>query len=111
VTRGKQKTTRLRPRKKSSMPVVMNWMTSEEMVQRSLGVANAVELVKLVLLNASESTDVPLSMVNALRRCEESHVFAAFNFLRNRELVVCVIAIQFFIYCFMNSEVIYPYVC
>lgn len=77
----------MRKRKKSEKPASLGEMTSEEMVRRSLGIANAVELVKLVLLNAA-SAEVPLEVVDALRRCEESHVFAAFNYLRYQEYVV-----------------------
>lgn len=62
-------------------------VTSEETVRRSLGIANAVELVKLVLLNAA-SAEVPFEVVDALRRCEESHVFAAFSYLRYQDYVV-----------------------
>lgn len=77
----------MRKRKKSEKPASLGETTSEEMVRRSLGIANAVELVKLVLLNAA-SAEVPLEVVDALRRCEESHVFAAFNYLRYQDYVV-----------------------
>ncbi|KAH9562911.1 hypothetical protein CY35_05G096600 [Sphagnum magellanicum] len=79
---------RVRPRKRKDVPVSLNGMTSEETVQGSLGVANAVELVKLVLLNSSLKAEVPRPLVDALRRCEESHIFAAFTFIRNKELVI-----------------------
>ncbi|CAM6048916.1 unnamed protein product [Sphagnum compactum] len=72
----------------TSTSMSLNGMTSEETVQGSLGVANAVELVKLVLLNSSLKAEVPRPLVDALRRCEESHIFAAFTFIRNKELVI-----------------------
>ncbi len=87
---------RVRPRKRKDVPVSLNGMTSEETVQGSLGVANAVELVKLVLLNSSLKAEVPRPLVDALRRCEESHIFAAFTFIRNKELVVSLVFSTFF---------------
>lgn len=62
-------------------------------MRKSLGIANAVELVKLVLLNAA-SAEVPVEVVDALRRCEESHVFAAYNFLRYQEYAVSLVSSQ-----------------
>lgn len=87
ASRGRQRAPRVRKRKKSEKPASLGEMTSEEMVRKSLGIANAVELVKMVLLNAA-SAEVPSELVDALRRCEESHVFAAFNYLRYQEYVV-----------------------
>ncbi len=87
---------RVRPRKRKDVPVSLNGMTSEETVQGSLGVANAVELVKLILLNSSLKAEVPRPLVDALRRCEESHIFAAFTFIRNKELVVSLVFSTFF---------------
>lgn len=87
TSRGRQRAPRVRKRKKSEKPASLGEMTSEEMVRKSLGIANAVELVKMVLLNAA-SAEVPSELVDALRRCEESHVFAAFNYLRYQEYVI-----------------------
>jgi general transcription factor 3C polypeptide 1 len=87
TTRGRSRAPRERKRKKPEKPVTLGEMTSEEMVRRSLGIANAVELVKLVLLN-SASAEIPSEVVDALRRCEEAHVFAAFNYLRYQDYVI-----------------------
>ncbi|XP_020525318.1 uncharacterized protein LOC18437646 isoform X2 [Amborella trichopoda] len=54
----------------------------------SLAVANAVELIKLVFLNSSATTEVPNLLVDSLRRFNEKDIFAAFNYLKAQKFVV-----------------------
>lgn len=55
---------------------------------RSLAVSNAVELFKLVFLNASTAPEVPNMLAETLQRYSEDDLFAAFNYLRVAKIMV-----------------------
>lgn len=55
---------------------------------RSLAISNAVELFKLVFLNASTAPEVPTLLAETLRRYSEHDLFAAFNYLRDAKIMV-----------------------
>ena len=55
---------------------------------KSLAISNAVELFKLVFLNASTAPEVPTMLAETLRRYSEHDLFAAFNFLRDAKIMV-----------------------
>uniref|UniRef100_A0A7N0V6S9 B-block binding subunit of TFIIIC domain-containing protein n=1 Tax=Kalanchoe fedtschenkoi TaxID=63787 RepID=A0A7N0V6S9_KALFE len=54
----------------------------------SLAVSNAVELFKLVFLSTSTATEVPNFMAETLRRYSQHDLFAAFNFLREKKILL-----------------------
>jgi hypothetical protein len=51
-------------------------LSTEKLVHKSIAVANAVELIKLVFLNSLADTEVPKVLVDTLRRYNEFDVFA-----------------------------------
>ncbi|WOG99122.1 hypothetical protein DCAR_0518470 [Daucus carota subsp. sativus] len=55
---------------------------------KSLAISNAVELFKLVFLNASTAPEVPTMLAETLRRYSEHDLFAAFNYLRDAKIMV-----------------------
>ncbi|KAI5336749.1 hypothetical protein L3X38_016017 [Prunus dulcis] len=57
-------------------------------VYKSLAVSNAVELFKLVFLSISTAPEVPNLLAEILRRYSECDLFAAFNYLRDRKIMV-----------------------
>ncbi|XP_057977726.1 uncharacterized protein LOC131164495 isoform X2 [Malania oleifera] len=57
-------------------------------VFESLAVSNAVELFKLVFLSTSTAPEVPYLLAETLRRYSEHDLFAAFNYLRAKKMMV-----------------------
>ncbi|CAJ1966952.1 unnamed protein product [Sphenostylis stenocarpa] len=57
-------------------------------VNESLAIANAVELFKLVFLSTSISPQAPNLLADILRRYSEHDLFAAFNYLREKKIMV-----------------------
>ncbi|KAJ8464908.1 hypothetical protein OPV22_027460 [Ensete ventricosum] len=57
-------------------------------VYESLAVANAVELLKLVFLSTSATTEVQSSLVATLQLYSEHDIFAAFNYLKEKNFMV-----------------------
>ncbi|RDX90912.1 hypothetical protein CR513_27175, partial [Mucuna pruriens] len=57
-------------------------------VNESLAVSNAVELFKLVFLSTSTGPQAPNLLADILRRYSEHDLFAAFNYLRERKIMV-----------------------
>ncbi|KAJ0974336.1 hypothetical protein J5N97_016301 [Dioscorea zingiberensis] len=57
-------------------------------VCKSLSVANAVELLKLVFLNTSAAPQVQASLSATLHLYSENDIFAAFNYLKMKEYMV-----------------------
>lgn len=85
---GRTRANRRRIPKKVQKLLQNEDLSTEKLVHKSVAVANAVELIKLVFLNSSADTEVPKVLVDTLRRYNEFDVFAAFNFLRAHGLVV-----------------------
>ncbi|KAF6147295.1 hypothetical protein GIB67_009778 [Kingdonia uniflora] len=54
----------------------------------SLAVANSVELLKLVFLSTPMSSDAPNLAIETLRHYSEHDIFTAFNFLREKKIMV-----------------------
>ncbi|KAL7162716.1 hypothetical protein ACSBR2_043073 [Camellia fascicularis] len=54
----------------------------------SLAVSNAAELFKLVFLSTSTAPEVPKLLAETLRRYSEHDLFAAFNYLREKKIMV-----------------------
>ncbi|KAK3030920.1 hypothetical protein RJ639_036658, partial [Escallonia herrerae] len=54
----------------------------------SLAVSNAAELFKLVFLSTSTAPEVPNLLAETLRRYSEHDLFAAFNYLREKKIMV-----------------------
>lgn len=54
----------------------------------SAAVANAAELFKLIFLCSSKSPLVPTLLAETLRRYSEHDLFAAFNYLRDKKVLV-----------------------
>lgn len=59
-------------------------------VCESLAVSNAVELLKLVFLNTSASPEAQSSLGVTLQRYTEHEIFAAFNFLKEKNFIVSI---------------------
>ncbi|MED6172276.1 hypothetical protein PIB30_048638 [Stylosanthes scabra] len=57
-------------------------------VYKSLAISNAVELFKLVFLSTSTSSQAPSLLADILRRYSEHDLFAAFNYLREKKIMV-----------------------
>ncbi|XP_057830258.2 uncharacterized protein LOC131041249 isoform X1 [Cryptomeria japonica] len=94
---GRTRTNRRRLPKKVQKLLENEDFSTEKLVHKSVAVANAVELIKLVFLNSSTNTEVPQVLVNTLRQYSEFDVFAAFNFLRAHGLVVVGHGVQPFV--------------
>lgn len=54
----------------------------------SVAVANAAELFKLIFLSTSSAPEVPTLLAETLRRYSEHDLFAAFNYLREKKIMV-----------------------
>ncbi|CAM6083280.1 unnamed protein product [Calypogeia fissa] len=63
-------------------------LTNEQLVRDSIAVSNAVELVKLILLNCGEEAQLSGTLVEAVQRFKEDEVFAAVKYLRERGFLV-----------------------
>ncbi|KAM6598206.1 hypothetical protein CsatA_008730 [Cannabis sativa] len=76
----------------SSMPRSQAQHSGEVKVRRqvykSLAISNAVELFKLIFLSASSASAVPNILAKILRRYSEHDLFAAFNYLREKRVMV-----------------------
>ncbi|KAL2317767.1 hypothetical protein Fmac_031643 [Flemingia macrophylla] len=57
-------------------------------VNESLAVSNAVELFKLVFLSTSTGPQAPNLLADILRRYSEHDLFAAFNYLREKKIMI-----------------------
>ncbi|XP_019460992.1 PREDICTED: uncharacterized protein LOC109360501 [Lupinus angustifolius] len=57
-------------------------------VSESLAISNAVELFKLVFLSTSTGPSAPNLLADILRRYSEHDLFAAFNYLREKKIMV-----------------------
>ncbi|XP_049935440.1 uncharacterized protein LOC116260035 isoform X2 [Nymphaea colorata] len=87
-TPGKSKSNNLRQRGKFLKLLQNRGHSVKKIVRKSLAVANAVELIKLVFLNSSATTEVPKLLAETLRRYNEHDIFAAFNYLQAKKFVV-----------------------
>ncbi|EFJ22952.1 hypothetical protein SELMODRAFT_415980 [Selaginella moellendorffii] len=80
-----------RVRKKvKKKPASLQCLTTEQLVHGSVGVANAIEFIKLVFLNTSVNSDdvqLPKAFMDALHQFKEADVFTAFNFLKDHGMV------------------------
>lgn len=59
-----------------------------ECICESLAVSNVIELFKLVFLTSSTAVEVPQLLARSLRRYSEHDLFAAFNYLKDRKIMV-----------------------
>ncbi|KAE9605165.1 hypothetical protein Lalb_Chr10g0094381 [Lupinus albus] len=57
-------------------------------VSESLAISNAVELFKLVFLSTSTGPPAPNLLADILRRYSEHDLFAAFNYLKEKKIMV-----------------------
>ncbi|KAG0482922.1 hypothetical protein HPP92_011006 [Vanilla planifolia] len=61
---------------------------SVKQISKSLSLANAVELLKLVFLSNSKAVGVQASLATTLQKFSHSDIYAAFNFLREKNFLV-----------------------
>ncbi|CAK9179892.1 unnamed protein product [Ilex paraguariensis] len=61
---------------------------ASEQAHVSLAVSNAAELFKLIFLSNSTAPEVPNLLAETLRRYSEHDLFAAFNYLRDKKIMV-----------------------
>lgn len=54
----------------------------------SVAVANAAELFKLIFLSKSKAPEAPTLLAETLRRYSEHDLCAAFNYLREKKIMV-----------------------
>ncbi|GER53573.1 B-block binding subunit of TFIIIC [Striga asiatica] len=57
-------------------------------MHESVAVANAAELFKLIFLSNSKAPEVPILLAETLRRYSEHDLFAAFNYLREKKIMI-----------------------
>lgn len=57
-------------------------------IHESAAIANAAELFKLVFLSTSTAPEVPTLLAETLRHYSEHDLFAAFNYLREKKLMI-----------------------
>ncbi|KAI3803697.1 hypothetical protein L1987_31857 [Smallanthus sonchifolius] len=55
---------------------------------KSLAVSNAIELFKLIFLSTAKAPEVPKFLAETLRRYSEHDLFTAFNYLRDKSIMV-----------------------
>jgi hypothetical protein len=86
-TRRVRKCTSERLQRSAGVEIV----TNEQLVRNSIAAANAVELVKLILLNSG--VEAPLSgiLVEAVQHFKEAEIFTAVKYLRERGFLVCLL--------------------
>lgn len=61
-------------------------------VCESLAIANAIELLKVVLLSTSASPEVQCSLVATLQLYSENDIVAAFTYLKEKNFMVSIIS-------------------
>ena len=61
----------------------------QRIVRESITVANAVELLKLVFLSNCAAPEVQASLAETLQLYPKCDLIAAFNYLKEKEFVVC----------------------
>ncbi|KAL3699830.1 hypothetical protein R1sor_017852 [Riccia sorocarpa] len=69
-------------------PSVDSGLSTEQQVRKSIGVANAVEIVKLVLLNSMQEKELVGPLVETVQRFREDEVFTAVKYLREHGLLM-----------------------
>ncbi|KAI3455614.1 hypothetical protein Pfo_012277 [Paulownia fortunei] len=57
-------------------------------MHESVPIANAAELFKLIFLSNSKAPEVPTLLAETLRRYSEHDLFAAFNYLREKKIMI-----------------------
>ncbi|KAL0415050.1 UNVERIFIED_CONTAM: hypothetical protein Slati_3336900 [Sesamum latifolium] len=57
-------------------------------MHESVAIANAAELFKLIFLSKSTAPEVPALLAETLRRYSEHDLFAAFNYLREKKIMI-----------------------
>ncbi|KAL6557503.1 hypothetical protein OROMI_017853 [Orobanche minor] len=57
-------------------------------MQESVAIANAAELFKLIFLSNSKAPEVPILLAETLRRYSEHDLYAAFNYLREKRIMI-----------------------
>ncbi|KAK6148741.1 hypothetical protein DH2020_016266 [Rehmannia glutinosa] len=57
-------------------------------MHESVAIANATELFKLIFLSNSKAPEVPMLLAETLRRYSEHDLFAAFNYLREKKIMI-----------------------
>jgi general transcription factor 3C polypeptide 1 len=70
---------------------------SERDLCKSLAIANALELLKLVFLSTSSGSDVQASLAATLQLYSESEIFTAFSFLKEKNYMVSICELNVFI--------------
>ncbi|GFP90591.1 hypothetical protein PHJA_001203200 [Phtheirospermum japonicum] len=58
------------------------------LMHESVAIANAAELLKLIFLSNSKAPEVPMLLAETLRRYSEHDLFAAFNYLREKKIMI-----------------------
>lgn len=67
---------------------LLNAVNVNGQVHQSLAVSNAIELFKLIFLSTSTEPEVSNLLAEILRRYSEHDLFAAFNYLREKRIMV-----------------------
>ncbi|KAL3850329.1 hypothetical protein ACJIZ3_012211 [Penstemon smallii] len=61
---------------------------SEKLMHESVAIANASELFKLIFLSSSTASQVPEVLAKTLRRYSEHDLYSAFDYLREKKIVI-----------------------
>ncbi|XP_073118562.1 uncharacterized protein [Henckelia pumila] len=67
---------------------VSNGSKVSRQIHESSAIANAAELFKLIFLSTSTAPEVPALLAETLRHYSEHDLFAAFNYLREKKLMI-----------------------
>lgn len=85
-TSGRRSSRRCLPRK--FIKILNERISVTRRAHESLAVSNAVELFKLVFLSTSTAPEVPNLLAETLRRYSEHDLISAFNYLREKKIMV-----------------------
>lgn len=84
---GQRSSSRQLPRK--NLNLISKGASVNRQMHESVAIANAAELFKLIFLSNSTAPEVPALLAETLRRYSEHDLFAAFNYLREKKIMVC----------------------
>ncbi|KAL8458672.1 hypothetical protein ACS0TY_036253 [Phlomoides rotata] len=83
---GQRSSSKRLPRKK--LKLMSKGTNVSRQMRESVAIANAAELFKLIFLSNSTAPEVPTLLAETLRRYSEHDLFAAFNYLREKKIMI-----------------------
>lgn len=83
---GQRSSSKQLPGKK--LKLMSKGATVSRQMHQSVAIANAAEFFKLIFLSNSTAPEVPTLLAETLRHYSEHDLFAAFNYLREKKIMV-----------------------